>query len=404
MLMQLVERHVIKRTDVRFAAIDTAAFASKHLYNKALYATRQAFFQDGALPSYLALYHQMKAEAEYSALPRKVAQWVLKQVCTAWESYRQARAAYMADPSAFLGQPRIPHYLEKQGRNLLVYTTQALSQPGLRIGRIVPSGLAFEVLTKQTRIIQVRIVPKRTHYVVEVIYERPIAPASGDPTLIAAVDIGVNNLAALASNKRDFVPRLVNGRPLKSINQFYNKRKAELQTWIDNDHFTARMERMLDTRNRRMDHYLHTASRRIIRLLIAEGIGTLVIGKNPEWKQECSMRKREKQHFVQIPHARFVDMLTYKARLAGIQVVLTEESYTSQASFLDGDVIPTYGKVTGEPCFAGRRLKRGLYRASGNRYLNADVNGAYNILRKAVPCAFGTGIEDVVVHPRRLAA
>jgi putative transposase len=128
MAMRLVERHVIKRADPRFQVIDRAAFAAKNLYNKALYATRQAFFQDGSYPSYPALYHQMKGEPEYAALPRKVAQWVLKQVCAAWDSYKEALAAWETAPAKFLDRPRIPRYKHKQqGRNLLVYTMQALS-------------------------------------------------------------------------------------------------------------------------------------------------------------------------------------------------------------------------------------------------------------------------------------
>jgi putative transposase len=196
-----------------------------------------------------------------------------------------------------------------------------------------------------------------------------------------------------------FLPRLVNGRPLKSTNQYYNKRKAALQQKLGTTGTTKRMERMTAKRTRRIDLYLHTASKRIVALLVAEGIGTLVIGKNPCWKQEAEMRKKDKQHFVQLPHARFVDMLCYKARLVGIQVVLQEESYTSKASFLDGDAIPTYGEVEQEPRFSGRRVKRGLYRASGKRFLHADVNGSYNILRKASPDAFGKGVEAVAVQP-----
>src|SRR5205823_1896576 len=127
-------------------------------------------------------------------------------------------------------------------------------------------------------------------------------------------------------------------------------------------------------------------------------------GKKPNWKQECQMRKVDKQHFVQLPHARFVDMLCYKARLVGIGVALQEESYTSQASFLDGDFIPTYGQVEEEPQFSGRRIKRGLYKAGNGRKVNADCNGSYNILRKASPNAFtSNGVEDAVVHPVRLA-
>src|SRR5205823_3609668 len=201
--------------------------------------------------------------------------------------------------------------------------------------------------------------------------------------------------------------QLVNGKPLKSINQYYNKRKAELQGKLmkmDARRRTShQMERLTTKRTRRIDHYLHTASKRMIDLLIAEGIGTLVIGKNPNWKQECEMRKKDTQHFVQIPHARFVDMLCYKAKLVGIQVILQEESYTSKASFLDSDPIPTYGKIESEPTFSGRRVTRGLYRASGKRFLNADVNGSLNILRKASPNGFPNGVEAVAVQPRRLA-
>jgi putative transposase len=220
---------------------------------------------------------------------------------------------------------------------------------------------------------------------------------------MASIDIGVNNLVALTSNKPGFVPVLVNGRPLKSTNQYYNKRKAELQKKLGHPGTTNRMQRMTIKRTRRIDHYTHTTSRRLIDLLVAEGIGTLIIGKNPNWKQECEMRKKDKQHFVQIPHARFVDMLCYKARLIGIQVILQEESYTSKASFLDSDPLPIYGKEQGEPKFSGRRVERGLYRASGERFLNADVNGSYNILRKASPDAFGQGSRGCVVHPIRLS-
>src|SRR5262245_32546024 len=229
--MRLVERHVIKRADPRFTAIDGAAFASKNLYHKALYATRQAFFQAGSSPTYPTRYHQMKDEPEYAALPRKVAQWVLKQVCAAWDSYREALAAWEVDPAKFLDRPHIPRYKHKQqGRNVLVYTTQALSQPALRNFLICPSGLAITVQTQQQRIQQVRIIPRIGFNVVEVIYEREPVQARVDPALHAGVDIGLNNLVLLTSDKPGFVPCVVNRRPVKSINQFCNKRRAELQS------------------------------------------------------------------------------------------------------------------------------------------------------------------------------
>ena len=257
--MRLVERHVIKRADPRFTAMDRAAFASKNLYNKALYATRQAFFQDGSSPSYPSLYHHMKGEPEYAALPRKVAQWVLKQVCTAWESYKEALAAWGADP--FLDQPRIPRYKPKQqGRNLLVYTTQALSQPALRNSLICPSGLGITVQTQQSTVQQVRIIPRMGIYVAEVIYEQEPVQAKVDPALHAGGDMGLNNLALLTADQPGFVPRLVNGRPVKSINQFFNKRRAELQSRVGDAHTSRRLERITTKRTQRIDWYLHTAS------------------------------------------------------------------------------------------------------------------------------------------------
>jgi putative transposase len=401
--MQLVEQHVIDKTDPRYAAIDRAAFASKNLYNAALYEQRQAFIFRHEYLCYEELYHRMKGHEAYHALPRKVSQQVLKQLDKAWKSYFAACAEWREDPSKFLGHLKLPKYKDKQqGRNLLVYTTQALAKPALKWGQIAPSGLPITVPTNKQDIAQVRIVPRSGYYVVEVLYKREVSPCPVNPALMASIDSGVNNLAAVTSNNVGFVPRLVNGRPLKSINQFYNKRRAELQAQLPKGQdWTERLEHMTNQRNRRIDHYLHTVSKRIIDLLVEEGIGTLIIGKNPNWKQECQMRKKDKQHFVQLPHARFIDMLSYKAKLVGIQVVLQEESYTSVASFLDGDFLPTYGQVETEPIFSGRRLKRGMYRASNGLRFNADVNGSYNILRKASPDAFrGKGVEGgVVVHP-----
>lgn len=229
--MRLVERHRIDRHDPRFASIDTAAFASKNLYNAALYQMRQQFIRDQAVISYSALDRLMQPTEQYRALPAKVAQWVLKQVCFAWKSYFAACATYQATPSAFLGHPKLPKYLDKRGRNLLTYTEQAISTVALREGVIVCSGLSVRIATRQRaqQLQQVRIVPHATHYIVEVIYEQEVTPADVDPALVAGVDLGVNNLATIASNQPGFRPLLVNGRPLKALNQWYNKRCAQLQ-------------------------------------------------------------------------------------------------------------------------------------------------------------------------------
>jgi putative transposase len=403
--MQLVERHVVKRTDPRFAAIDRAAFASKNLYNAANYVVRQSFIHEGVYLDYHEMHRRMKDHEAYKALPAKVAQWVLRLLDKNWQSLFAALAAWREDPSKFLGRPKLPRYKDKlKGRNLLVYTIQALSVPALRRGLICPSMLGITVETKRENVQQVRIIPRTGFYVVEVIYEQAPIPALVNPAFHAGVDIGLNNLATITADKAGFVPRIVNGRPVKSVNQFYNKRRAELQSRLGTAGTSKRLERITTKRTRRIDHDLHTASRRIIDLLVAEGIGTLVIGKNPLWKQEANMGRRNNQNFVSVPHARFVAMLTYKAELVGIRVIVTEESYTSKASFLDDDPLPVYDAITPAPTFSGKRVKRGLYRAASGRHLNADVNGAYNIIRKVAPDAFAQGSRGCVVHPVRLAA
>lgn len=151
-------------------------------------------------------------------------------------------------------------------------------------------------------------------------------------------------------------------------------------------------------RTRRITHYLHTASRRIVDLLVKEGFGTLVIGKNANWKQEATMGKRNNQQFVAIPHARFIQMLAYKAELVGMRVIITAESYTSKCSLLDNEPMKK------QETYGGKRIKRGLFRTSDGRLLNADVHGSANIIRKVAPNAFADGVEAVVVRPLHLSA
>jgi|SRR5579875_254786 putative transposase len=413
--MQLVEQHCIKKSDPRYALIDAAAFQSKNLYNAALYEMRQAFIFQGVRLSYEEMDKRMQPHEAYKALPAKVAQQVLKQLAQTWEDFFAALASYNEDPSKFTGRPCLPRYKHKtEGRNLLVYTLQAISQGkrGLKRGMIKPSRLPISVKTQQdpTIIHQVRIVPRHGYYVVEIIYSKEPVQAHVDPSFCVAIDLGVTNLAAITSNRAGFIPRLVNGRTLKSINQWYNKRMRELTLYLpkaERERVTKQMERITTHRNRQVDHYLHAASKQIIDFLAKEGVGTIIVGKNPLWKQETRMGKRNNQNFVQIPHARFIDMLTYKAALVGIQVEVQEESYTSQTSFLDLDPIPIY-KPNDDTAytFSGKRIGRRnrLYRTKDGRIIGADVNGSYNILRKRKPDAFrAEGIAAYVVQPLRLA-
>ena len=365
--MQLVEQHIIGSNDPRYRVIDEAAFKSKNLYNAANYEIRQAFIHQGIYLSYEEMDKRMQSHEAYNALPAKVSQHVLKQLAAAWKAFREAKAAYEEDPSRFTGRPRLPKYKHKtEGRNILIYTMQAVSRGkrSLQRGIIKPSMLPIEVKTQQDskQIDQVRIVPRHGYYVVEVIYSKEPVQAHVDPSFCVAIDLGVTNLAAIASNRESFVPRLVNGRTLKAMNQWYNKRMKELKLCLpkeDRERVTKQMEQITTKRNRQVNHYLHAASKAIIDFLVKEGVGTIIVGKNPFWKQEVGMGKRNNQNFVAIPHARFIDMLTYKAELVGIQVEIQEESYTSKASFLDLDPIPTYKPDDDtEYTFSGKRIGR----------------------------------------------
>jgi len=291
--VQLVEQHRIDRHDPRFAAIDAAAFASTNRYNAALYLTRQAFLPQSRVISYEELAREIKTAEAYRALPAKVAQWVVRQVTLAWTSYFAACAAWEADPSRFLGHPKLPKYLDKRGRNLLTYTEQAISRAPRNRGSVVPSGLAIRVETRQAAIEQVRIVPHASHrtprttrlaphashYTLEVLYERLVIPAEVDPARTVGIDIGLNTLAAVTSNQPGVMPFLVQGRPLKALNQWYNKRRAQLQAKLPEGVYASRqLDILTDKRQRQITSYLHVASRRIVQWLVEQRIGALVIG------------------------------------------------------------------------------------------------------------------------------
>src|SRR5947209_16663178 len=181
--MQLVEQHVISKHDPRFGVIDETAFKSKNLYNAALYEMRQAFIHQSVYLSYEEMDTRMQSHEAYQALPAKVSQQVLRQLAAAWKAFREAKAAYKEDPSKFTGRPKLPKYKHKtEGRNILVYTIQALSKPGLRDGLIRPSGLGITIETEHTVVDQVRIVPRHGFYVVEVIYTKEPVQAIVDPS------------------------------------------------------------------------------------------------------------------------------------------------------------------------------------------------------------------------------
>ncbi len=403
--MKLTERHIIKKGHKFWAEIDELSWQSKNLYNAANYIIRQNFIYGHGYLTYNQMDSLMKQTPQYKALPAKVSQQVLRGLEKNWQSFFRGLSEYKEKPEKFLGKPKIPGYKDtKKGRNLLVYTIQAISKVSLKKGLIKPSKTTIEFHTKVGKSIAfVRIVPKCDCYVIEVIYDETEQFLNPNDH-IGAIDLGVDNLMAVTSNQPGFIPLLINGRPLKSLNQFYNKRRSFLQSLLKgNGQSSQKIRRLTRCRNQKVDDYLHKASRYLVNLLIDQEITTLVIGYNPGWKQEIELGKVNNQKFVTIPHGRLIKMITYKCQKEGIKVIMQEESYTSVANFLNLDPLPVYGEETEKPIFTGKRIKRGLYKTDQGFLVQADVIGSYNILRKAFPNVFNRyGIERCVVHPRRI--
>ncbi|NEO56850.1 MAG: IS200/IS605 family element transposase accessory protein TnpB [Okeania sp. SIO3B5] len=404
--MKLVERHIIQKNHRFYDEIDRLCFLSKNLYNYGNYLIRQSFIFENNYRHYYDLQKTLSTQPDYQAMPAKVSQQILMILDRNWKSFLAANEVYKQNPSKFKSRPRLPGYKNKvKGRNIVVYTTQAISKRQLKQGIINPSktGIYLKTLVPTSQIKQVRLIPRLNHYVIEVIYEKCEKQYELEKNYCASIDIGLNNLATLTFNQAGIKPLLINGRPLKSINQYYNKIKSFLQSQLQENQSSKRLKKLCNKREFKINDYLHKSSRLIINTLINHKIGTLIIGHNEDWKQKINLGKRNNQNFVSVPYKRLIEMLSYKAKMVGIDVIITEESYTSASSFIDNDLIPVYKKgEKNQVTFSGKRIKRGLYRTASIGLINADVNGSLNIMKKAVPNVFDYGIEGVVVHPVRV--
>ena len=357
--MRLVERHIVTSNDSRYKDLDELCLKSKNLYNQALYRVRQQFFADKTYKDYYAINREMcdENQVDYRALPANTSQETLKLVHQNYSSFFKAF-------KQGIKSARIPKYLDKKnGRQVVIYNHMTLPNNLLREGiiKLPKSELFFK--TKKTMIKQVRIVPKNNHIVIEVIYEANEKELLKDNERYMSIDLGIDNLATCVSNVCESF--IVNGKPIKSINQFYNKKKSKLQSELETKNKTKTSKRIQNLslkRTNKINDCFHKTSRYIVNQLVSHSINTLVIGNNNGWKQETNIEKVNNQKFVSIPHNKFIDMLKYKCHLEGINVIVTEESYTSKASFFDNDYIPTYGKEDDKFSPNGRRVKRGLYK------------------------------------------
>lgn len=362
--MILVERHQIHETPEIVELCKT----SKELYNKCNYYMRKQWFSNLKnddwtipLPDINALTRLVHNEPSFKNLHNtKTAKQTVRKCLSDWSNFRKALTAYKKNPSGFAKKPRPPHY--KQRLAQVIFYNETIKKKPLKQGVITPTNGCFSIKSERN-FKQVVITPKRFGFVVDVQYEQE-TPHKVKGKGVCCIDIGLNNLAAITSDQ--FSPILVNGRIVKSINQWFNKHRSK---------------RTGTKRYWRIENYFHHVSKMIVELCQKHNCGTIIIGKNDGWKQELNLGKKTNQNFQYVPFYNLMQKISYKSSLAGIRVIFTEETYTSKSSFIDHDPVPAYGEVT--PEFSGRRVKRGLYKSS-TKPIHGDVNGSLNIGRKVI--------------------
>jgi putative transposase len=387
----MVERHFNKGNPeiIRLCRL------SRELYNRCNYLMRKAWFNQQhlkfrQLPDINVLIAETKDLDCFKAFGNtKTAKQTIRKVLTDWSNFKKALTAYGKDKSKFIRCPKPPNYKEKMAQVIFYNETLKGGQSKETMDSLTANNDCFSVPFKEGYR-QVVITPKAFGFIIEVQYERseekkPKTKVSKDK--VATIDIGLNNLCAITLDQNR--PILVNGRIVKNINQWYNKRPCKSR---------------LRKRYFRLENYFHHVSKMIVGLCLQHGIGLIVIGKNDGWKQGINLGKKTNQAFCHVPTYLLLEKIRYKAMAEGIDVVFTEESYTSKASFYDRDPLPVYGESSeanpkDEPEFSGKRKHRGLYVTKDGFAVNADVNGSLNIGRKVIPEFLGIGDRSLAARP-----
>lgn len=403
--MQLAERHLIKPNHELYKALDDLTFKAKNLYNHGLYLYRQSYFDHKSNPDVPVLTWgkidnllRTQGHKDIRALPSEVANAVLKNlgesITSFWKLVRLKNSGKLAQ------KPKLPHYLHKtDGRYAVSFNYQTF---GAKRGAnnelfLCPKGLNLPIPTKVENPKQVRIVPSHNNFIIEVIYDaEESAPKS--TSKYAGIDLGVDNFATITFSTQNN-PLIIKGLELKSINQGYNRLIAKAQELLPATQKTSKpIHRLWSRRSWILRTKIHQMTAFLTTLFDEMQIEKVFIGKSAGWKQKLPFGKKVKQRFAYLPYETFIEQLQYKCQLRGITVITQEESYTSKASFLDNDDIPIYGE-TENPKFSGRRVKRGLYKTSDGRLINADVNGSYNILRKGLVNNQPLHMDNPLIHP-----
>ena len=391
--MYLTLRQQVKHLSKNeFRNLKYLSHIAKNLTNEAIYNIRQYYFNKKKYLSYNENYKILKNSENYKKLNSNMAQQILKEVDGSFKSFFGLLKLVKNDQ--YNGKIKLPKYLAKDGFTTLVIGFVRLKDDIL----IVPYSNSFKKthqevkiklppVLKDKKIKEIRIIPKQhsRYFEIQYTYEVKEVQRELNRENTLGIDLGIDNLCTCVTNTG--ASFIIDGRKLKSINQYYNKTNAKLQSIKDKQktsRTTLRQKRIVRKRNNRINDYLSKAARIIINYCLNNDIGKIVLGYNEDFQRNSNIGSINNQNFVNIPYGKLRDKLIYLCKLYGIEFKLQEESYTSKASFFDGDEIPIYDKENPQEYkFSGKRIKRGLYQTSAGKLINADCNGALNILRKS---------------------
>ena len=385
--MKLVEQHIIKKSNPNWKQIDYLCFLSKNLFNYTLYHINKHYTETGKFIRYNNLqreFYNIK-QPDFHSLPTDTSKQILMLMDINFTCFFKLISKWKKNKKSLNGCPRPPKYKDKiKGRNIVIFTYPnqiAIHDRYIHFPKKVNlQPIKTNINLKDNKIKQVRLIPMSSCYKIDVIYEElvnnriQIVPNNN----YLSIDLGLNNLMACFNSKSN-ESFIINGKSLKSINQYYNKQKGIIQSQLKKNHnkyCSHKLDKLILKRNNKIKDYLHKSSRFIINYCISNNISNIVIGYNKEWKQDINIGKRNNQNFVNIPYYTLLEMIKYKSLMYNINVVLNEENYTSKCSALDLE--PLCHKDN----YYGKRVKRGMYKSANNIRINADINGSINILRK----------------------
>ena len=397
MKVRRCEQIIIKRNHPKFKVIDQQCFHSKNLYNEANYTIRQEFIKNNTYISYRDMNKEFKTHENYKLTFSQPANCTLRLLDKNWKSFFKAIKDWKLHPEKYLGMPKLPKYLKKDGRFPWMIPNNQCFYDHKKGTVYMRNRLLNDYEWKCRclgRLIQVRFIPRGSCYVMEIVYEIEIPDTKEHNNRIASIDLGVNNLVTMTNNI-GLNPIIINGKGIKSINQYYNRRLAKEKSLLKIRHgkdWSIKLDVLTQKRYQRIKNYMHNTSSYIVRWCLKNNINTLVIGKNKKWKQKSEMNKLSNQRFIQIPYEVLLKQLKYKCENVGINYVEVDESYTSGTSFLDHECPEknNYDK--------SRRIARGLFKSNSGMLINSDVNGSLQIMKKVFPNAFDKryGIEGVL--------